>query len=55
MKRYYEANQCPANNKLAEEGLFFSQTCLLGSTRDVEQMAEAIARIQKHAGEIVRT
>jgi len=55
LKRYREMNRCPANNKLAEEGLFFSQICLMGSRSDVDQIAEAIARIQKCAPEIAQT
>jgi perosamine synthetase len=54
LKRYREMNKCPANDKLAEEGLFFSQNCLMGSRRDVDQIAEAIARIQKCAPEIAQ-
>ena len=52
MKRYREMNNCPENNKLCEQGLFFSQTCLLGAKSDVEQIAEAVARVQRHAAEI---
>jgi perosamine synthetase len=52
MKRYREMNNCPENNKLCDQGLFFSQTCLLGSKADVEQVAEAVARIQLHARDI---
>jgi perosamine synthetase len=54
LKRYREMNQCPANDRLCEEGLFFSHTLLLGGRGDVEQVAEAIARIQRHAGEIAK-
>ena len=54
LKRYREMNKCPANDKLAEEGLFFSQNCLMGSRRDVDQIAEAIGRIQKCAPEIAQ-
>jgi perosamine synthetase len=52
MKRYREMNNCPENNKLCDQALFFSQTCLLGSKADVEQIAEAVSRIQRHAAEI---
>ncbi len=55
LQQYREMNLCPANDRLCEEGLFFSQTCLLGSRRDVEQIAEAVARIQKHAPDIARS
>ncbi len=55
LKQYREMIRCPANKRLSEEGLFFSQTCLLGSKSDVEQIVEAIARIQKYASEIAAT
>lgn len=42
----------PENDKLCEESIFLSQRCLLGSRQDVEQIAQAVARIQRHAGEI---
>ncbi|RPI21264.1 MAG: DegT/DnrJ/EryC1/StrS family aminotransferase [Acidobacteria bacterium] len=54
LKRYREMNQCPANDQLAQEGLFLSQTLLIGTKQDVEQVAEAVARIQKHAVEIAK-
>jgi dTDP-4-amino-4,6-dideoxygalactose transaminase len=55
LKRYREMNECPANDLLCEQGLFFSQTLLLGDRRDVGQIAEAVARIQKNAEEIARS
>lgn len=54
MKRYREDNHCPANDELCEQGLFFSQRCLLGSEKDINQIAGAIERIQTHASEIDR-
>jgi perosamine synthetase len=54
LKRYREMNDCPANDQLCEEGLFLSQNLLLASKQDVAQVAEAAARIQKHAEEIAR-
>jgi hypothetical protein len=39
---------------LSKQGLFFSHTLLMGGRRDVEQVAEAIARIHKYAEEIAR-
>lgn len=55
LKRNREMNRCPVNKRLSEEGLFFSQTCLLGSKSDVGQIVEAISRIQKFAPEIGAT
>jgi dTDP-4-amino-4,6-dideoxygalactose transaminase len=54
LKRYREMNECPANDRLCQEGLFFSHNLLLGSREDVQQVAEAIARVHKHAEEIAR-
>jgi len=49
-----ERNGCPENDKLCEEAVWFFQTMLLSARRDMEQIAEAIRKIQKHAGELVR-
>jgi dTDP-4-amino-4,6-dideoxygalactose transaminase len=49
-----ERSGCPENDKLCEEAVWFFQTMLLGPRRDMEQIAEAIRKIQKHAGEMVR-
>ena len=49
-----ERNKCPENDKLCEEAVWFFQTMLLGSRRDMDQIAEAIRKIQKQAAELVR-
>jgi len=49
-----ERNACPENDKLCEEAVWFFQTMLLGPRRDMDEIAEAIRKIQKHAGELVR-
>ena len=49
-----ERNRCPANDKLCEEGVWFTQTMLLAPRRSMEQIAEAIRKIQKHAGELAK-
>jgi len=51
----YEArNHCPANDKLCEEAVWFFQTMLLGSKTDMDQIAEAIRKIQKQAALLAR-
>jgi len=50
-----DRNQCPENDKLCEEAVWFFQEMLLGSRQDMDQIAEAIRKIQKHAGELGRT
>jgi dTDP-4-amino-4,6-dideoxygalactose transaminase len=53
MKQWLERNQCPQNDKLTnEESVWFTQNMLLGTTRDMEQIAEAVRKIQKFANEL---
>ena len=53
LKNWVERNECPVNNKLCEEAVWFTQNMLLGTKSDMDQIAEAIRKIQKHAGDIV--
>lgn len=56
MKQWLERNHCPQNDKLSgEQGVWFTQNMLLGTKTDMEQIAEAIRKIQKHAGELARS
>ena len=48
-------NQCPENDKLCEESVWFFQTMLLGPRRDMDEIAGAIRKIQQHAGELLHT
>jgi dTDP-4-amino-4,6-dideoxygalactose transaminase len=53
MKQWLERNNCPQNDILAgEQALWFTQPMLLGTTRDMEQIAEAMRKIQKYAKEL---
>jgi perosamine synthetase len=54
MNEWLERNHCPQNDKLCEEAIWFSQTMLLGTKSDMEQTAEAIGKIQKHAAKLVK-
>ncbi|MCE5345329.1 MAG: DegT/DnrJ/EryC1/StrS family aminotransferase [Bacteroidales bacterium] len=49
MKEWLERNQCPENDKLVDQAVWMYQTMLLGSKTDMEQIAEAIRKIQKNA------
>ncbi len=49
LKEWRERNQCPANDRLCEEAVWFTQTMLLGSKEDMDQIADAILRIKAHA------
>jgi perosamine synthetase len=47
-----ERNRCPQNDRLCEEAVWLTQTMLLGPRRDMDQIAEAIRRIQAHADRV---
>lgn len=55
MKDWVEKNSCPQNDALtSEESAWLFQNMLLGSTADMEQIALAIRKIQKHAAAIAK-
>jgi dTDP-4-amino-4,6-dideoxygalactose transaminase len=47
-------NECPQNDRLCAEAVWFVQTMLLGTRHDMDQIAEAIAKIQAHAGDLAK-
>jgi len=53
-KKYYEVNQCPENDKLCSEAVWFTQNLLLAEKSDMEDIAAAIEKIQKSADLIKR-
>ena len=52
--RWHERNQCPANDKLCSEAVWLLQFMLLGSRSDMEQIAEAMRKLQQNAGDLAR-
>lgn len=55
MQEWLERNQCPQNDILAgEQGVWFTQTMLLGDRTDMDQIAEAIRKIHGHAAELAK-
>jgi perosamine synthetase len=52
--RWKERNHCQRNDRLCEEGAWFYQSVLLARRSDMEGIAEAMRRIQAHAGELAR-
>lgn len=53
MNQWLERNQCPQNDKLtSEQSVWFFQYMLLGSRTEMEQIVQAILKIQKYAAEI---
>ena len=55
MAAWVDRNQCPVNDRLVEEAVWFGQTKLLGSRTDMERIAATIAGIQQRAGELARS
>lgn len=52
MKTWLDQNYTPQNEKLTQQAVWFTQNMLLGSKTDMDQIAEAIMKIQKNAAEI---
>ncbi|MDA2927155.1 DegT/DnrJ/EryC1/StrS family aminotransferase [Acidobacteria bacterium AH-259-G07] len=49
-----ERNHCPENDKLCSEAVWFGQSKLLGPQSDMDDIAAAIRKIQKHAAVLVK-
>ncbi len=54
MKAMEERNRTPQNDRLCEEAVWLTQTMLIGPREDMDHIVEAVRKIQKHAGDIVR-
>jgi len=55
MNEWLERGQCPQNDILtSEQAVWFFQTMLLGTRKDMDQIAEAIRKIRKYAADISR-
>ncbi len=54
LKEYEERNQCPENDRLCTEAVWFDQTMLLGSVNDMQQIAEAVQKIKKQAANLAK-
>lgn len=54
IKEWEERNHCPANDRLCTEAVWLTQNMLLGERSDMDQIAEAVRKIQKHAGDLAK-
>lgn len=54
LRAWHAANQCPSNDRLCDEAVWLFQNMLLGPRSDMEQIAEAVARIQRYAAEVAK-
>lgn len=52
--RYFKENNCPENDKLCSEAVWFGQRTLLATKEDMDQIAAAIRKIQKNADQLAK-
>ena len=49
-----ERTRCPANDRLCEEAVWFTQTMFLGPRSDMDQIADAVRKVRKNAGRLAK-
>ena len=54
LAEWQERTRCPVNDRLCEEAVWFSQTMLLAPRGAMDQIADAVRKVQAHAGELVK-
>ena len=52
LAEWEEKNRCPENDRLCEQAVWFTQTMLLGPRKDMDEIAQAVRKIQAQAGEL---
>ena len=52
LKSWQDRNQCPANDQLCEQAVWLTQTMLLAEKSGMDQIAEAIRKIQGQAADL---
>jgi len=54
IEKWADRNRCPENDKMCDEAVWFMQNMFLGPRSDMDEIAEAVRKIQAHASEIAR-
>jgi dTDP-4-amino-4,6-dideoxygalactose transaminase len=49
-----ERNRCPQNDRLCSEAIWLGQTMLLGPRRDMDDIGEAVRKVQAHAATLAK-
>jgi dTDP-4-amino-4,6-dideoxygalactose transaminase len=49
-----DGNRCPQNDRLCTEAVWLTQTMLLGPRKDMNDIADAVRKIQTHAAQLVK-
>lgn len=55
LANWAERTRCPVNDKLCEEAVWFTQTMLLATHTDMDDIAAAIRKIQTHAAALAKS
>ena len=54
LEKYRRENHCPANDKVCKEtGLWLGQNVLLGTKKDMEDIASAVVKVQKNSVKLI--
>lgn len=54
LQEYGERNHCPVNDRLAGEGVWLPQQVLLGDRRDMNDIADAIAKVHTNRAQLAK-
>ena len=54
LAEYHDRISCPVNDRLCEQAVWLTQTMLLGPRSDMDEIAEAVRKIQSHAAQLVK-
>ena len=49
-----DRSRCPQNDRLCSEAIWLTQTMLLGPRQDMDDIADAVRKIQTHAAQLVK-
>ena len=55
LRGWRDRNRCPQNDRLCSEGVWLTQTMLLGPRRDMDDVAEAVLKVRAHAAQLTKT
>jgi dTDP-4-amino-4,6-dideoxygalactose transaminase len=54
LRQWKERNHCPENDRLCDEAIWLYQSVFLGERGDMDQIAEAVRKIQAHADRLAK-
>jgi hypothetical protein len=49
-----DRSRCPQNDRLCTEAVWLTQTMLLGPRKDMDDVADAVRKVQAHAAQLVK-